>query len=130
MSEYCVYTIVKGQNLAKKARSRHKPMFREEKRWVTAGKLWESAREAGAAMPVLFGDASDCSRLLFWGLLIHVQVRDGSTSFTVDRLRRIPGERAPQELVLRSTGKTIAPNFVRPYAICFTPSFVNLADRG
>ena len=36
---------------------------------------------------------------------------------------------APQELVLRSSGKKIAPGFIRPYAICETPPFVNSKDR-
>ena len=38
---------------------------------------------------------------------------------------RLGGKHAPQELVLRSSGKKIAPGFIRPYAICETPPFVN-----
>jgi len=76
-------------------------------------------------MPVLFGDATNCSRLLYWGVLTDVQIHDGGTRFAVDCVRKLGGKHAPQELVLRSSGKKIAPGFIRPYAICETPAFVN-----
>jgi hypothetical protein len=58
-------------------------------------------------------------------LLTDIQVNDDKTSgYTVDRLRKIGGKRAPQDLVLRSTGKNIAPHFIKSYAICKTPAFL------
>lgn len=73
ISEYCVYTIRDGKDLAKIAQSREAMTFEERKTWVTASKLWQKARQAGLAMPVLLGDATDCSRLLFWGLLTNLE---------------------------------------------------------
>ncbi|HYL13882.1 MAG TPA: hypothetical protein VEV41_12650 [Terriglobales bacterium] len=125
VTEFCVYTIRDGKELARLAKEGNPCSFEERKSWVTAGTLFQKAQLAKKAMPELFGDASDCRRLLFWGLLTDVTLRDGLTSFAVDRLRRFNGKHAPQELVLRSSGKQIAPNFIRPYAICRTPQFLD-----
>ena len=82
-------------------------------------------RSANEGMPVIFADATDCGRLVYWGILSDIKPgKLGMHSF-VRSLRRLRGHHAPQELVLRSTGKTIAPNFIRPYAICRTPAFLN-----
>ena len=124
LTAYCVYTIVDGKTLARAAKAGHSGQFEERKPWATASKLWQKALSSGSSMPVLFGDATDCSRLLYWGLLTDVHVQDGVTRFAVDRVRKLSGKHAPQELVLRSSGKKIAPGFIRPYAICETPAFV------
>ena len=97
---------------------------------MTAEKMFHDARAANKYLPVLFGDAAHCSRLLYWGLLTDVHLQNGATSFAVDRLRKIRGKHKTQELVLRSSQKKIAPNFIRPYAICMTPRFLNLKDVG
>ena len=91
MSSCCVYTIRGGKELACVARRRRVPPFIEGKRWVTASKLWHEARKGGEGMPVLFGDATDCSRLLYWGWLTEIAVGDRETSFKVDRLRKFKG---------------------------------------
>jgi hypothetical protein len=75
-------------------------------------------------MAVVFGDATDCSRLIYWGILTNVVAGDGETRYWVKSMRMIRGAHCPQELVLRSTGKKIAPGFIRPYAICKKPSFL------
>jgi hypothetical protein len=69
-------------------------------------------------MPVLFGDAAHYSRLLYWGLLTDIHIHEGTTYFAVDRVRKLGGKHTPQELVLRSSGRKIAPGFIRPYALC------------
>jgi hypothetical protein len=90
--------------------------------------LWQHAQAANVDFPILLGDATDCDRLVYWGLLTDVQIEGQTTSYTVDRVRPLQGTHRPQELVLRSTGKHIAPNFIRSYAICFTPAFLNEAE--
>jgi hypothetical protein len=114
ITEYCVYTIVDGKRLARIGKDGHSGRFEERKSWVTASKLWQKARLANRAMPVLFGDAAHCSRLLYWGLLTDVYIHDDGTRFAVDRVRKLGGKHAPQELTLRSSGKKIAPGFIRP----------------
>jgi hypothetical protein len=124
LAEHCVYTIVHSELLADAHRQGGAATFREAKPRVTRLKLWRKAQKAGVGMPVLLGDAADTNELLYWGVLTRLEVTDAGTSFTLDRLRRLPGGHTPQELVLRSTGNHIAPNFIRPYAICETPDFV------
>lgn len=123
-SEHCVYTIVHSNLLADAARQVGPSSFRESKPWVTGRLLWEQAQKAGVGFPVLLGDATDCSRLEYWGLLTSVEIEDEVTRFTVDRVRLFSARHTPQELVLRSSGEHIASNFIRPYAICRTPGFL------
>jgi hypothetical protein len=128
LSEYCVYTIVHTDLLAEATRQGKTTTFRESKAWATGRQLWQQAQAAGVGFPVLLGDATNCSRLEYWGLLTAVEIEGEATRFTVDRVRPLPGSHAPQELVLRSTGEQIAPNFIRPYAICRTPAFLSALD--
>jgi hypothetical protein len=120
----CVYTIVGGKELDRRYNKREASPFKEKRRWVTAEKEWLKGRSENMSMPVLFGDAAHCSRLLYWGLLTDLEVRDDGTSFTVDYLRRLNGRRKTQDLVLLSTGKKIASGFIKPYAICYTPRYL------
>lgn len=124
LAEHCVYTIVSADRLADAEERGGAVTFREARPWVTGLALWNQAQNAGLKMPVLLGDASKTNRLLCWGVLTNVKLSKGGTEFTVDRIRRLPRGHTPQELVLRSSGKRIAPNFIRPYAICRTPKFV------
>lgn len=125
IADCCVYTVVDGKKLARLAKAGQPCQFRERKAWTTASRLWRKASSEKRPMPLLFGDAADCTRLLYWGLLTEVHIHEGATHFAVDRLRGLPGRHVPQDLVLRSSGKNIAPGFIRPYAICETPSFVD-----
>ena len=123
-TEFCVYTIVDGKRLDRDAKGGRAVKFQEGRRWTTADRLWQKASDEGKRMPVLFGDATECSRLRYWGLLIEIDVQDCGTRYTVDSLRKL-GKHRTQELVLRSTRKQIGPNFIKPYAICVTPQFLN-----
>ena len=124
LAEFCVYTIVDGARLNRLAKERRTEPFEERKRWVTAQRLWAKANSTKVLMPVIFGDAADCTRLLYWGVLIDVKILEHATQFEVDRLRNVSGKHSPQELVLRESGRQIAPGFIKPYAICRTPKFV------
>jgi hypothetical protein len=124
LSDYCVSTIVHGDLLEEVAQNGQPVTFAEDKPWVAGRELWQEAQVAGLGMPVLLGDARHCSRLLYWGLLTSIELGDGSTDYTVDKVRRLKGKHTPQELILRSTGRQIAPNFIRPYAIVVTPEFL------
>lgn len=126
ISKHCVYTIRDGKRLNEIAQLGQKRTFTELKSWVTVHDLWQKAVAADEAMVVLSGDARDCSRLLFWGVLTQIEVQDAATQFTVDRIREIQGRHSPHELILRRTGNNIAPRFNRPYAICRTPEFLEI----
>jgi hypothetical protein len=38
-------------------------------------------------MPVVFADATDCSRLLYWGILTHIEVEDKTTRYSLKQVR-------------------------------------------
>ena len=80
LSEHCVYTIVHTATLAEAARNGGPTTLSESRAWVTGRQLWQQAQAAGVGFPVLLGDATDCSRLEYWGLL--TLVRSGATRLT------------------------------------------------
>jgi len=129
MSEHCIYTIASGARLAAEARKRRPASFTEKKMWATGYRLWQEAEAAGRAMPVLLADAADCSRILYWGLLTGIKTGERSTTYSIDCVRPLPGRHVPQELILRSSQRQIAPHFIRPYAICCTPIFLHQPSR-
>jgi len=126
ISKISIYTIVHPDKLAAAATKAEASSFRERKPWISGRRLWREATLGGATMPVLFGDATDCSRLVYWGILTKVLVdkKTKTTRYFVKQLRKLKGGHTPQELVLSNSGKCIAPNFIYPYAICRTPPFV------
>jgi hypothetical protein len=125
LSDFCVYTIVDGERLHQTHRERRPLRRPERKPWTTGYRLWREAKAAGRSMPVVIADACDTSQLLYWGILTGIEISSEGTRYRVDRLRRVPRGYTTQQLVLRSTGRRIARGFIRPYAICRTPSFVS-----
>lgn len=125
LSRTCVYTIVTSDILAKYAVKQSPMTATEKKTWVTAEKLKAEADANGLAFPVLFADAKDCSKLLYWGVLTRLEISraPSSTTYTVDKLRSIPGDKSPQDLK-KLNGENILPDFIRPYALCQTPDFL------
>ena len=129
MSRYAVYTTIAVERLemASRADESSEPLT-EEKRWVSAKALLEEARAAGEDMPIIFSDSRDCSVLIRWAVLQDVVVGPANTTFRFARLAPLR-EHSTQELVLRSSGQNIAPNFIRPYALCETPAFLTHEDK-
>jgi uncharacterized protein YeaO (DUF488 family) len=121
-----VYTIAHGAELQRIAegKTRSAELF-EQKHWTTAAQLLVEARQRGESVPIIFADATDCSRLVFWARLDSVDFVDDRTRYRFSKLTKIRGRHTPQELVLASTGKTIAPGFIRPYALVRTPNFID-----
>ena len=122
---YCVYTIVNGEVLDSVALDRRSLIHTERKRWVTAASYLSDAKSKDEHIPVLLGDARDCSKLLYWGLLKKIEVHETGTTYEVDLLRPFLSGHAPQELVLSKSEEHIAPGFIRPYALCRTPAFLD-----
>ena len=130
LAEHCIYTIVSSKKLEIASAKGGPNRFIERKPWVTGLVLWEKAMKHNLSMPILFGEAENCSQLIYWGILTKIRHVAAGTEYTVDHINRIKGKHAPQELVLKSTRKTIAAGFIRPYAICVTPTFINSKPTG
>jgi hypothetical protein len=124
--EYCVYTIVLKDTLEDIHKNKTgEGSLSENKSWVTGRRLLHEAEKAGADMPILFGDAAWCPDLIYWAILREVRVGDKRTKYRFEQLLKLPDGHSPQELRLRSTGKPISAGFIRPYAICKTPAFLD-----
>jgi uncharacterized protein YeaO (DUF488 family) len=121
----CVYTIAHPEILEDFiACSGSAGVLREGKSWTSAMRIWHEAQSEGRVLPILFADATDCSRLIFSARMDGIVLGDGGTQFAFSGLKRIPGNHSPQELVLESTGGRIAQGFIRPYALVRTPKFI------
>jgi hypothetical protein len=122
--EFSVYTIAHPGKLAKAASRSGATNFSEAKPWTTGYHLLAKAKAADEVLPVVFADATDCSRLLYWGILTNIVIEGKNARYSFKQTRKIKGRHSPQKLLLKSTDKPIASNFIRPYAICRTPSFL------
>lgn len=122
--DQCVYTIVSPERFWS-AKASGVPL-EEGKPWSTAQKMLARATAANLAVAVLFADARDVSRLVFWARLEAVTIDGRRTRFSVGTPRAIRGTHSPQELKLLS-GNGLSPGFIRNYVLCRTPSF--LGDR-
>jgi hypothetical protein len=125
LHRFCIYTIAHPDKLQAAERA-GKGRFPEKKAWKTGHRLWSDAKTDGIAMAVVFADSTDCSRLTHWGIIKKIAINAEGTLCLVKDVKKIKGRHSPQELILKSTGRRIAPNFIRPYAICQTPSFVEI----
>lgn len=122
--EFCISTIADGKKL-KQFAAKGRGEVTEARAWKTGEVLFQNASEIGARMPVIFSDAAyNTENLLFWATLLRVEIDDTRTTFCFDNVKKISGKRRRQDLVLKSSGQKIAPNCIRPYAICFTPDFL------
>lgn len=124
----CVYTIVQIDRLRDFAARGGVGAVSERRPWTSAERLLKEAHAAGLRLPVIFADAADCTRLHYWALLTTVNPSSNGTTFAFEQMQPLPSGHTPQELILRSTGRPIAPGFIRPYAICRTPGFLRSAE--
>jgi len=123
-AQQSIYTIVRPDILQSIHEREGRGVRTERKRWVTAEKLLVDADQAGERVAVLFGDATDCSQLLYAASLDQVTVDGDNTEYQFSHLQPLSGRHTPQELKLCSTGQRIAPGFIRPYAIVERPRFL------
>ena len=124
--KFCIYTIKHGACLTCAEIEGSSVKYEEKTRWVTGSKLLQQAQQRNEKMPVLLADAVDCTILLYWGFLEEIKFEGEKTSYKIERVFRLAGDHKPQELILKSTGKPIAANYIRPYAICYTPDFIGI----
>lgn len=123
-TDTCVYTLLHPDTLATAASLRGPSTFVVGQRMVTAAELFEETRATGQSVAVLFGDATDCRRLIYWARLMAISLGDADTHYSVFPARPLAAIHSPQELLLASSGEPIAEGYIRPYAICQTPAFL------
>lgn len=126
LSHYCIYTILHPETLNHFQNNGGYGEYEEKKCWTSGLELFHQVKSKGERLPLVFGDATDCSRLIYWAQLddIRIDSAQSSTSYLFSRLQPIPRKHSPQELTLISTGETIAEGFIRPYALVRKPDFL------
>src|SRR5579863_2793539 len=132
LHETCIYAIAKAQKLDKIYNEGDgKGELEEEKRWVSAEEQLGDARKLNRKMPIVFADAAcDTSSLIYWAVLDNITLTGEKTRYKFSGLRPLLWEEhATQDLILESSGKRIAPGFLRSYAICRTPKFLHKECR-
>ena len=128
-SEFCIYTILHSDKLKHFCRDGGTGKFTENKKWATATALWERAEKANEQLPLVFAAAQSVSRLIYWGVITNLRpgpsTKPDSTTISFTGLKPIRGKpRFHSSLRLRSTRKQLSDSFIRPYAICYTPNFL------
>jgi len=123
--EYCVYTIKHSNDLNQSVFGTGEGTFTEKNRWTKAKEWLDNARANNQDLIIVFAPAENTRYLHSWGLLTEIQVNeDKSTTYSFKELAVfVPFEHGvyKHELVLKDTGKNIAADFIRPYALCKTP---------
>jgi hypothetical protein len=80
-------------------------------------------------MPIVFASAESTSAVTHYAFLEDVLLVDNGgrqcqTRYSFSGLKHLHPARQKHELVLVNGGKKLSSNFFRPYAICFTPDYV------
>jgi hypothetical protein len=126
LSPFCVYTIRRSQRLDEAYRQGGNDTFEENTTWVTGRRLFLEAKDKGTRMPVIFASADVGEKLLYYAWLSDVELDDTNytTRYGFTDLTPIEDDFPLSSLRLRSTNRPLSENFIRPYAICHTPSFI------
>jgi hypothetical protein len=75
-------------------------------------------------MPVIFSGADIDTGLIYWAKIEDITFDDERTSCSYSDLRGIEPPRPLSALRLRKGNRQLSDNLIRPYAICYTPTFL------
>ena len=127
LSPFCVYTIRHQQDLDEAYRGSGSGRFTENKGWKTGHRLFLEAQRNGQRMPVVFASADVTDKLRYHALLTSMELDETNytTTYEFTHLEPVTGDLPLSTLRLRSTNRPLSDNYIRPYAICHTPSFIS-----
>lgn len=124
LSPFCIYTIRQSGELHEISKNGGAAELTEGKPWTEAKKLLGKAQRDNLWMPILFAAAEKTEKLIYYAELTNITPRRNGTTYSFTRLTLIDGRFPETRLTLKSTGRRIHPNFIKPYAICHTPTFL------
>lgn len=126
ISPFCIYTIRSRRDLDETYLRNGKGEFTENKTWKTGWKLFQEAKRSGQRMPVIFASAEVTDKLIYYALLNDIEIDETNytTRYEFTQLEKVKGDLPLSTLRLRSTNQPLSENYIRPYAICLTPSFI------
>jgi hypothetical protein len=126
LSPFSIYTIRHQRDLDQKYRGSGEGAFTESTMWRTGQKLFQEAKRSYQRMPVIFASADVTDRLIYYAMLSDIEIEEinSTTRYEFTGLEEVKGEMPLSSLKLRSTNRPLSDNYIRPYAICHTPSFI------
>lgn len=126
LSPFCVYTIRHQKDLDEAYRAGGSGGFTENKVWKTGHRLYLETQRDGQRMPVIFACAAETDKLLYYATLsdLTIDEANSTTSYRFTDLEPIKGDLPLSTLKLKSTNRPLSDNYIRPYAVCHTPSFI------
>lgn len=130
LSQFSIYTIVHVDELNRIHEAGGAGTFTEKKGWKTGSQLFREAQQNDMRMSILFADAATTQGIIYYAFLTDVQImgegNQDPTRFSFEGMTPVRPPVANSKLNLRSTGKPLSDDFIRPYAIVHTPTFVTL----
>jgi hypothetical protein len=126
VSQYCIYTMLHKQKLAEIFRSGGVGEAKEKKVWKEGQRLFLEAQKNEERMPVVFNAADTGGGLIYYAFLAAVEIDkdDSSTTYKFTQLTKLEDKLPLSSLKLKSTNQPLSNDYIRPYAICYTPSFI------
>jgi hypothetical protein len=126
-SPFCIYTIRHHQDLDEAYRSDGNGRFTENTTWNTGNRLLLEAKKNGQRMPVIFASADITDKLIYYAMLKDIEINkaNSTTVYEFIGLQQITSQLPLSALKLRSTNRPLSDYYIRPYAICHTPSFIS-----
>lgn len=130
ISEYCVYTILHKQKLKDFFEIDGAGEAKENTVWREGRRLFLETQKHGEQMPVFFGAADTGAGLIYYAFLKDVDVDDEepSTKYKFTQLTKLENNPSLSSLKLKSTKQPLSNDYIRPYAVCYTPSFARQRD--
>ena len=129
LSQFCIYTMRHSKDLAKAYQEGTPQEFCENKKWTTGMRLFLEAQRHDLKMPILFAAADVTSGLIYYAILDELSIDESNlekplTRYRFSGLTPIEGNPPLSALTLKNTNKRLSGNYIRPYAICYTPAFI------
>ncbi|MCD4843208.1 MAG: hypothetical protein K8R25_01850 [Methanosarcinales archaeon] len=126
LSNYCIYTMRNSEELNYLFNSDRKGTFYENQLWKTGKVLFDDAHTQGLTMPILFSAADTNSGLIYYGTLTSIILFEieNKTKYYFENLTKITIPKPLSSLYLKSSKNPLSDSYIRPYAICLTPSYL------
>jgi hypothetical protein len=122
--ESCIYTMRHSDELAGWT-EKGEGEAREGRAWRRGAEIFGDAQRAGTIVPVVFSAAEANTGLIYVGQLEDLEIdEEEGTSYRVRLVWALPQARPLSSLLLESTGEPLSDSYIRPYAICRTPSWL------
>jgi hypothetical protein len=123
---YAIYTIRDSKELDRIYKHGCNGQFTEKRKWKEGLSLFEQAKQSDARLPIIFAAAETTisGGLIYWALITDLNATENSTTYIFAELRPINSNPPLSSLRLKSTGKSLSDDFIKPLAYVHTPSFL------